>query len=687
MQMFRAHWMAPWFNHPFIASELTPRGVVLHLKRERHALEWHELSAPPKLVKGRRLYRLHLYCAQGDIELGWLSKAVAESLHEAVTLGWFRFQAARILPLAEQCLSVLELGYLRQSRWQALQQLLTQAILPGQTSVEHSGTGRERFAWTALTPPPGLSDRETAAIGLIATLISADERWREQCCDDYCQQMLADFSEVFDSLEAHPLTEAQRLACVVDEDHNLVLAGAGCGKTSVMTARAAFLVASGQARPDELLLLAFGNEAAVEMAERLADQPSTATVKTSTFHALGLMILASSNGKTPSLSPLAQQENTRIQAFALWLEQLCAEDEAYSQQLHDWLRRHRFQVVPQPDYRRVAREWAPLVSALKLVGEPEPADLTPALAEQLNLVLPLLHRYQHTLAEQEHIDFDDMIEQATELVRQGRFVVPWRYILVDEFQDISAPRAALLQALRDAKPELSLFCVGDDWQAIYRFSGADVTLTTRFADYFGASRITRLDKTFRFNNQIEQVASRFVQRNPEQLPKTLNTHSRSNSPCVHVLPVDSNSQLDAISRLLGQIAAEQAEVSVYVLARFRFSLPDNAQLAAWHKRFPTLKIAVQTLHGAKGKEADHVIMLGLCRGKYGFPPEQNATGLLDLLLPEVETFPHAEERRLFYVGLTRARQQVFLLADQQIPSPFVKELTGGGYPGVSRWAG
>ena len=674
MQMFRAHRLAPWFNYPFLGCELTADGLVLHLKRERHTLAWHEITAPPKLAQGRRLYRLHLSCAQGDLELGWLPKAVAEPLYEAVNLAWFRFQAARVLPLAESCLSLLELGYLRQSRWQRLKKLLVKAR-----------KAHANLDWSALTPPVGLSDREAATLELMATLMTADEAWREQCCEDYCQQMLASFSALFDSIETHPLTDAQRLACVVDEDHNLVLAGAGCGKTSVMTARAAFLVASQQAEPDELLLLAFGNEAASEMAERLAARPSTAQVKTSTFHALGLMILKQAQGVMPELSPLASHENSRTQALAQWLAQLCADDQAYALQVHDWLRRHRFQVLPQPDYQRVAREWAPLVAALKLYGEPDSSELAPALAEQLTLVLPLLHRYQQELTEQAQIDFDDMIEQATDMVRQGRFVVPWRYILVDEFQDISAPRAALLQALRDAAPELSLFCVGDDWQAIYRFSGSDVSLTTHFADTFGASRITKLDKTFRFNNQIEQVASRFVQQNPEQLPKKLNTHVRSQTPSVHVLPTDSNSQMDAISRLLSQVAAEQPQASLYILSRFRFSLPDESQLTAWRKRFPTLNIAAQTLHGAKGKEADHVILLGLSRGKYGFPPEQNATALLDLLLPQAESFPYAEERRLFYVGLTRARQQVFLLADLQIPSAFVKELTGGGYPGVSKW--
>ena len=674
MQIFRAHWLAPWFNHPFLACELSPDGLLLHLKRERQLLAWSDLTAPPRLVQGKRLYRLNLVCTQGELELGWLPKTVAEPLFGALNLAWYRFQAARLLPLAESCLGLLGLGYLRRSRWQQLQQWLAKA--------------RRQYPaldWANLTPPLGLSDRETAAFELMTTLTAADDTWREHCCADYCQQMLADFRDLFDTIEAHPLTEAQRLACVVDEDNNLVLAGAGCGKTSVMTARAVFLVASQQAEPNELLLLAFGNDAASEMAARLAELPNTTQVKTSTFHALGLMILSKAQGRAPALSPLAQQESSRIEALAKWLAELCELDEAYQLQLHDWLRRHRFQVLPQPDFKRLAREWAPLVAALKLYGEPDARELTAALAEQLALVMRLLARYQQSLAEQDHIDFDDMIEQATECVRQGRFSVPWRYILVDEFQDISGPRAALLQALRDAAPECSLFCVGDDWQAIYRFSGADVSLTTRFAESFGASRITRLDKTFRFNNQIEQVASRFVQRNPEQLPKSLTTHGRSQSPSVHVLPTDSNSQMDAISRLLSQVVAEQPDASVYILARFRFSLPDDAQLNAWHKRFPTLTIAAQTLHGAKGKEADHVILLSLSRGKYGFPPEQNATALLDLLLPQAETFPYAEERRLFYVGLTRARQQVFLLADQHIPSSFVKELTGGGYPGVTRW--
>ncbi|MFD2017407.1 UvrD-helicase domain-containing protein [Vibrio olivae] len=156
-------------------------------------------------------------------------------------------------------------------------------------------------------------------------------------------------------------------------------------------------------------------------------------------------------------------------------------------------------------------------------------SLDPKQTEKaLELLMPLYHSYQRYLHDHQVIDFNDMIGKALDYVQTGRFSSPWKYLLVDEFQDISEPRARLVKALRDSTPGCSLFCVGDDWQAIYRFSGADVRLTTEFSNYFGPTSETTLDMTFRFNNSIGEVATQFVTQNPVQLKKkTLNHLSKS----------------------------------------------------------------------------------------------------------------------------------------------------------------
>lgn len=112
------------------------------------------------------------------------------------------------------------------------------------------------------------------------------------------------------------------------------------------------------------------------------------------------------------------------------------------------------------------------------------------------------------------------------LLDKGRFVSPWKHILVDEFQDISPQRASLLAALRRQNSRTCLFAVGDDWQAIYRFSGAELALTTGFEQHFGVGEQCALDTTYRFNERIGEIANTFIQQNPYQLKKPLNSLSK-----------------------------------------------------------------------------------------------------------------------------------------------------------------
>ena len=293
---------------------------------------------------------------------------------------------------------------------------------------------------------------------------------------------------------------------------------------------------------------------------------------------------------------------------------------------------------------------------------------------------PVFERYQNTLSQSGEIDFHDMINKATEHVEAGLYSSPFNYILVDEFQDISPARARLLRALLDQSPSAQLFAVGDDWQAIYRFGGSDIAIMREFGERFGDNERVDLETTFRCSERITLVATEFVLRNPTQIRKTVRSTHKTDRPSVHVgVPNGENLSLlrEALDRIADDAVMYDGKSTVLLLGRYRHMRPQN--LTGLAKQYPDLRFFYMTIHGSKGIEADYVVVLGLCTGKYGFPAEITDDPLLDLVLAAPEEHPNAEERRLFYVAITRARREVFLLAEGGPPSPFAKELIDGGY--------
>ncbi len=270
---------------------------------------------------------------------------------------------------------------------------------------------------------------------------------------------------------------------------------------------------------------------------------------------------------------------------------------------------------------------------------------------------PIYERYQETLANAGEIDFHDMIGKATEHVESGRYESPFGHILVDEFQDISPGRARLLKALLDQSSNNKLFAVGDDWQTIYRFGGSDIAIMREFGERFGNSERVDLETTFRCANRIAALAAAFVLKNPAQISKTVRAFRQADGPAVHVgLPGEENRSLlrEALDRIAKDAARHDGKSSVLLLGRYRHARPQN--MAGISRRYPGLRVSFKTVHGSKGREADYVVVSGLCSGKYGFPAEIVDDPLLDLVLAAPEHHPNAEERRLFYVAVTRARR-------------------------------
>lgn len=303
----------------------------------------------------------------------------------------------------------------------------------------------------------------------------------------------------------------------------------------------------------------------------------------------------------------------------------------------------------------------------------------PRLRDLLFLMNPICDYYEQYLKDNHEIDFSDMIRKATDYISTGRFKVNLKHILVDEFQDISPARAGLIKSIIDQDPSISLFAVGDDWQSIYRFTGSDLNMMINFSDEFGHTTKTVLDTTFRFNNQIGKCSSAFVLQNSKQIKKTLQTYKKSDQPEISIVTTRSNLtglklSIEAIGR------RDEEEAKIFVLARTHHLIKEvrfSGIIKLLQKQFTNVSIDFMTIHASKGKEADYVILIGLLSDE--LPAEKPVDDILELLLPEKERYPFAEERRLFYVALTRAKNRVYLVYNPDDPSPFMTEIYSGKY--------
>jgi len=658
----------------------------------------------------------------------------------------------------------------------------------------------------------------------------------------FVKEYRVEHKDLLKSLAAPPLTDQQQEAVLHDEDRTLVIAGAGTGKTTTLLAKARFLVLSGEATPEDLLVLSFGRDVANKMREGLR----SIGVEVQTFHSFGRFLMAEVGTERLSASRLAEDNKALAQFIEgliqeiladpaeqelvnfllndlspvkLWIE--ChskkeydeyiraheprallggqklrsfeevrianflfsqgvryeyerkyehkmitsgrrqyrpdfylldygiyiehfgidrqgnpgflhgrdAEDykdsmswkrllhrerrtklvESYSWEVKEGLLEHnlarklselgvRFKPKSRSDMLavfnssgRVTRLANLLATFLNLYKEGE-HDLEELVTTSngasrrtrtiLSVFSRMLRAYETELQQRHEIDFHDMIRDGRQVLDNGQVPLRCRYVLVDEFQDVSPAKVRFLKAILDSVDQSRLFCVGDDWQSIYRFAGADVSVMTHFDDYLGFHKQIILPETFRFGSNIEDISSRFVLRNPYQIRKRLTCAQRGRKKSVHLLLANKDgkereSPLVRIVEIIVQHALGE-RASVFVLGRYNhtYSKAKRTQIARLQAQFHHLSFEFRTIHKSKGLEADYVIIDDLIsdsRG-YGFPSKISEDPVIELMLSHNEPFPDAEERRLFYVAVTRARREVFLISDQTHTSEFIREL-------------
>lgn len=289
-------------------------------------------------------------------------------------------------------------------------------------------------------------------------------------------------------------------------------------------------------------------------------------------------------------------------------------------------------------------------------------DSNPETRSRYNIFLELFQsivfEYDKYLKERGEIDYGDMIINAAGYVEAKKYKSKYKVIVVDEFQDISRGRAWLVNTLLEQVEDSRLLCVGDDWQSIYRFTGSDVNLMTDYKNKWPESVRVDLDESFRFNNKIQDLSEAFITKNPVQLTKSIQCKSHRDEAAVHITE-------KTLSEIYKKIQSRAQGSSVLLLNRYNFN-------SIKHK--DSFNGQIMTVHKAKGKEADFVIIDEVKSGTFGFPNEMVDDPIIQLFLTDQDSFTHGEERRLFYVALTRAKKEVWIRAIPGAVSPFIAEL-------------
>ena len=309
------------------------------------------------------------------------------------------------------------------------------------------------------------------------------------------------------------------------------------------------------------------------------------------------------------------------------------------------------------------------------------------------------HEYSKRLKERNAIDFEDMINDSSKIIREQEIKgekIDFKYIIVDEYQDISRQRFNLtleLSKLCDAK----IVAVGDDWQSIYAYAGSDITLFTNFKETFGYGLELSITKTYRNAQEVIDIAGGFIQKNISQIQKALISPKHIDDPIIvetYTEDVDRKQYEgkggkyfligQTVEKIVEHILHEAPESSILLLGRYGFDaynlsrssdfIYDEKTGSIFSKKFSNKKIEFMTVHRAKGLGFDNVIIINARNEVYGFPSKVQEDPVLKFVVKDDHSIEYAEERRLFYVALTRTKNRVYIVTPQEHPSEFVTEL-------------
>lgn len=498
----------------------------------------------------------------------------------------------------------------------------------------------------------------------------------------YIKQALLENNDLLSNIKGHSLDSQQRECVVEEEDNILVIAGAGSGKSLTIIGKIRYLIETKYFEESEILCISFTNDSTNSLKESLVKNYNY-NIDTMTFHKLALKILKEVNKDFAIASPST-------------LEYII--NEFYDSIIFDYPNAIRFVVFyfNNNDYNYFI-EYKKLLNTKKFLKFKKLIEQFIRLFKSnvfdedyllkylkiakykkrdycfISNIIIIYSFYKSELSSQKELDFDDMISSAIKVVKMYKLNLKYKYIIIDEYQDTSLIRCQLIQEIIKISNS-KLMVVGDDFQSIYRFSGCNLDIFLSFHKYFPNPKTINISNTYRNSQELIDIAGNFVMKNKMQKQKKLNSHKKLDKP---IKIIYYSNQKETFKKLIDYLIKEKKE-NILILGRnnndLKKVLSNDFKEVNNKISYRNLFLKYLTVHKAKGLEEENVVIINLENDILGFPSKLEDDEILKYIVNYDVNIPYDEERRLFYVAITRTQKYNYLLVNKEKPSIFVKEI-------------
>lgn len=491
-------------------------------------------------------------------------------------------------------------------------------------------------------------------------------------------------------VEGYWLDQQQIASIENDTQNTLVIAGAGTGKTTTIIGKIKWILNKWQLEekntpPPKILAVSFTHASRVELEERILAEilqddlifkiyhPKD-FIEVETFHSLALKII---KGRLLG----RQLEESGLESFLKSSYSDLPEEKIDDiDHLYSLVRNYHvnFAEIREGLQKKFCHFW-------------QKEDLNQDLAQLEELEI-LASQYEEHLKENHSIDFAGLLEEATNHTNP---IHTYDYVIIDEYQDISPLEYLLIRSLRQLR-SFKLFCVGDDWQTIYQFAGSEISLILNFEKCWGETSRFKIEQTYRFPEKLAKLSRKFIMQDRTQLRKQIRGALVYDKD--QIVEINGPSERTDLNSLYFFFLNMPEHASVFLIGRYNFDIKkisrceflsfeinEEKVLISMHER-PDLRISFLSAHKSKGLQADYVLIINCRNTVLGFPSRMKENEIFRIVrevaiqkleqrkMNKRKCEKFSEERRLFYVAMTRARKRILFLTVQEKESPFTLEL-------------